>query len=398
MSEPDVPTAPVSRRRRLSPLQISLSGMAVVVVCCAAVLWSVRRYQEVQHPAFKWVQALRSNRVSERREAAKYLLQSEPEDFEMAAAALVRALEDEDEVVREEAARSLGVMVSGMLRNGSSREAIDPAVAALLKLLSERKPANSGVATNEAGAPGAMAARELGEIAPRTPWAEPAIVALTKTLCEPGDGPRQRAAARALGRFGPAAQQALGELKRRLGEAVALDRVSHWSEWRSIAAEAIVRIAPGSDQATEAVFALTEPLRLRADKATQAEAMKVLNRLGPLAHEAAPVLIGIMKEIRTPAARAGAHQWVPEALGKIAPGSPSAQEAIGALAGTLDGEPDGLSDNAHLALTRFGPEARSAIPRIEAFAAKNANHRSFAEQVLRAIDPGRLNAPGASLQ
>ena len=315
MGEPDGRAAPVSRRR-LSPLQISLSGMAVVVVCCAAVLWSVRRYQELQHPAFKWVQALQSNLVSERREAAKYLLQSEPGDFEMAAAALVRALEDRDEVVREEAARSLGVMVSGMLRSGSSREAIDPSVAALFRLLSDPESANSGVTTNEAGAPGAMAARELGDIAPGTPWAERAVVALTKTLCEPGDGPRQRAAARASGRFGPAAQQALGELKRRLGEAVALDGVSHWSEWRSIAAEAIVRIAPGSDQAREAVFALTEPLRLRAEKTTQAEAMKVLNRLGPLAHEAAPVLIGIMKEIRTPAARAARINGFPRHSGR----------------------------------------------------------------------------------
>jgi hypothetical protein len=388
MSEQDERTAPASRRR-LSPLQISLRGMALVVVCCAAVMWSTRRYQELQHPAFKWLQALRSNVVGERREAAKYLLQSEPGDFEIAAAALVHALEDRDAVVREEAARSLGVMVSGMLRTGSSRETIDPAVKALIKLLLEREPANRGVETKQSADPGAMAARELGEIAPRTPWAELAVVSLTEALCDPGDGPRQQAAARALGRFGPEAERSLGDLKRRLGEAAARGGVAHSDEWRSIAAEAIARIAPGTKSASEAIFALTEPLRLRADKATQAEAMKVLNRLGPLAHEAVPVLIAIMKEVRSPAGRPGAHQWVPEALGKIAPSSPSAQEAITALSETLRGEPDGLSDNALLALTRFGAEARSAVPRIEAFAASNPNHRSFAESVLKAIDPGR---------
>ena len=315
MGEPDARAAPVSRRR-LSTFQISLSGMAVVVVCCAAVLWSVRRYQELQHPAFKWVQALRSNGVSERREAAKYLLQSEPGDFEMAAAALVRALEDRDEVVREEAARSLGVMVSGMLRSGSSREGDrsgrDGALRASLgsRIREQRRRNERGWGTGCDGCAGARRYRA------GTPWAERAVVALTKTLCEPGDGRRQRAAARASGRFGPAAQQALGELKRRLGEAVALDGASHWSEWRSIAAEAIVRIAPGSDQASEAILALTEPLRLRADKATQAEAMKVLNRLGPLAHEAVPVLIGIMKEVRTPAARAARINGFPRRSGR----------------------------------------------------------------------------------
>ena len=120
----------VAVRRRLSPFQISLRGMAVVVVCCAVVLWSWRRIRQEQHPAIQWVRALESRKVFERREAARFLLQSDPGDFEIARDALIGALKDEDLDVQGEAARSLGVVVSGMMRNGFSQEAIDPAVKA----------------------------------------------------------------------------------------------------------------------------------------------------------------------------------------------------------------------------------------------------------------------------
>ena len=406
-------------RRRLSPFQISLTGMAVIVVCCAAVFWSWRRIRQEQHPALQWARALESHKAIERQEAARLLFQSDPGDFEIATVALIGALKDEDDDVRGEAARSLGVVISGMIRNGTSREAIDPAVMALAELLLAPRPevrASEWVATKmpdqpeqspirrmieytgpdeseiqDAGSGGVtdpswMAASALGEIAPKTPWAEVVVIALTKVLCTEGDGRRQRAAARALKRFGPDAQRAVAELRSRLRKAVAQKGGSQ--DWRWIAAEALARIAPGTDCASEAILALTEPFRSRADRETRGAAMKVLIRLGPAAHEAVPALIAIMKETGTPAESEVRYRWVPEALGKIAPGTPSADTAIAALAESLDTGPDGLRDSALQALSRFGPAAKSAIPRIEALS-KLKNYSSFADQVLRAIDPGR---------
>src|ERR1017187_339514 len=104
-------------RRRLSPFQISLTGMAGIVVCCAAVFWSWRRTRQEQHPTLQWARALESHKAIERQEAARLLFQSDPGDFEIATVALIGALKDEDDDVRGEAGRRLGVVIRGMMRN-----------------------------------------------------------------------------------------------------------------------------------------------------------------------------------------------------------------------------------------------------------------------------------------
>ncbi len=77
---------------------------------------------------------------------------------------------------------------------------------------------------------------------------------------------------------------------------------------------------------------------------------------------------------------------VPEALAKIAPGTPSAAAAIRALTDALDTSDVDLRLRALQSLSRFGPAARIAIPRLEAL--KKANvFPNLADQVLRAIDP-----------
>ncbi len=387
MSQPD--PSPLAVRRRLSLFQISLRGMALIVVCCAAVFWSWRRFQEEQHPSLQWVRALKSQKTTERQDAARFLLQSDPSDLAIATDALIGALKDEDVVVRSEAARSLAVVTSGMIQNGYSRASIDPAIQALVELLLARRPEESEI--HDAGSdgfadPSEMAAVALGETAPKTPWAAVVVIALTKALRPEGDERRQQAVARALGRFGPDAQRAVAKLTSRLRNAVAEKGGSRDSQL--IVAEALARIAPGTESAREAILALTEPFRSRADKETQRTAMKMLVGLGPAAHEAVPALIALMKETGTPAEREVAYRLAPEALGKIAPGTASADIAIAALAESLDIGPDGVCDSALQALSLFGPAAKSAIPRIEALS-KMKNYASFADHVLRAIDPDR---------
>ena len=132
MSQPDRP--PTVVRRRLSPFQISLSGMAVIVLCCAAVLWSYRRVRENEHPSIARAHMLRSGDRDERLDAARFFLVSEPSDPEFTAAALIDALKDEDVTVRSEAVRALGAVAKRLMGPPPVPES-GPAIKALITVL-----------------------------------------------------------------------------------------------------------------------------------------------------------------------------------------------------------------------------------------------------------------------
>ena len=173
-------------------------------------------------------------------------------------------------------------------------------------------------------------------LAPHTDCADIALNALIRALRTDGDELRLKVIIRSLGRFGPAAAEVVPDLAHALKTAVAAGRAA--DSWLWVIADSIVRIAPGSLEADEAIAALSASLRSSADPHRQIMAVKALVRLGPVAHPAVPALIEVMKEGQTNVKASVGRQWVPEALGKIAPGTPSANAAIAALADALDVE------------------------------------------------------------
>jgi hypothetical protein len=232
--------------------------------------------------------------------------------------------------------------------------------------------------------PSWMAARALGEVAPGTPWAETALAALTEALRTDTDERRLKIITRTLGRFGPAATRAVPDLTKALRKTVAARGASDL--WLWTIADSLVRIAPGTRAADEAVTVVTECLKSREDQERQVMAIQSLIRMGPRAHTAVPELINLMKSDQMRTEGWVGRRWVPEALGKIAPGTESAERAITALAEALDVDEADIRLGALHALSRFGPAAKSAIPQIQVLK-KVIAFEHLADQVLRAISP-----------
>ncbi len=137
MDESDQPQSVV--RRRLSPLQIRVSGLAVVIVCCAVVLWSYRKVREQGNPSIAQARLLRSGDRSEREAAARFFRAPDPGDSKIAAAALIDALKDEDAQVRCEAVRALGVVAKQLVGPPQSPAGAAPAIEALVNVMLDRQ-------------------------------------------------------------------------------------------------------------------------------------------------------------------------------------------------------------------------------------------------------------------
>ncbi len=423
MDESDQPQSVV--RRRLSPLQIRVSGLAVVIVCCAVVLWSYRKVREQGNPSIEQARLLRSGDRGEREAAARFFRAPDPADSTIAAAALIDALKDEDVQVRCEAVRALGVVAKQLVGPRESPARATPAMEALVNVMLDRRgetraPHSSNLARAVIPSPGAtvfnvgrasvgmpsswadeseivdmarilndppwMAARALGEVAPNTGYAETAVAALTQALRTDGNERRLRVVVRSLGKFGPAAGTVVPDLTLALQKAV--EARGGQDLWLCTVAETLVRIAPGTTEADQAIDALVDCVRTRERDEQKAMALKALVRMGSTAQRAVPPLIAIMKESQMKPKAVVGRRWVPAALVKIARGTPAAAEAVRALGEQLEVDENDLRFDALEALKLFGPAAASEIPRIEAL--KDAQGLGpMATGVLRQIAPGR---------
>ena len=422
MDQPDQPGPVV--RRRLKPLQISVGGMVIAIICFAAVFWSWRNVRDQQHPMIAKARALKSRDRDERLEAARWFLVSDAGDSTYAAAVLMEALSDQDVFVRSEVVHSLGVVSKRLLAvpgHGKTAGAIRALAGVLLDRDTERPPPDSANLARAVRGPAVpssperninrlrmivtgaddsegrdmaqvlndpswMAARALGEVAPNTDCADIALDALTLALRTDGDARRLRAIVRSLGRFGSAASAVLPDLMQALRKSV--DSRGASDPWLWVIADSVVRIDPGTREADEAVAALVDCLRSHDDKERQVLAIRELMRLGSLAHAAVPALIDVMKDEQTNTEGYVGRQWVPEAIGKIAPGTPAAATAIEALSQALDVNEVDLRLGALQALARFGPAAKSAIPRLEALK-KAKVLADLPDRVLKAVDSSR---------
>lgn len=148
---------------------------------------------------------------------------------------------------------------------------------------------------------------------------------------------------------------------------------------------ALGKIAPNSSRAKEVIAALTEVVR-KGPPRRHASAAWALRKFDDAAEPAVPVLITLIKEAPPddPFERKAASI---EALGRIAPETASADQAIAAL------QPFILSKNypcqvaAIEALSQFGPKAKSALPSLRPLMDKGyAAVREAATRAVQSIE------------
>ena len=156
------------------------------------------------------------------------------------------------------------------------------------------------------------------------------------------------------------------------------------------AMQALGRIAPGTGSAGEAIAALAEVVR-SGHPQRRASAANALGEFGPAAAPAVPALIAFMNEaaaskVPTRDGVAAAH-----ALGRIAPGTPTAGDAVAALSAALSSTERLSREAAIKALVPFGPKAAPAIPAIRELKDKDPETgvREAATEALAKLEASR---------
>jgi HEAT repeat protein len=125
-------------------------------------------------------------------------------------------------------------------------------------------------------------------------------------------------------------------------------------------------------------------------------AVQGLGEIGPPAVAAVPALIAAYNQ-------ALAHQHtlaqfaIPSALGRIAPNSPVAPDAVAALVRALDSKNQSIRNGAVEALGQFGKDAAAAIPKLRALQDDpDTFMRSVAARSLAALGVAPQPKPGTA--
>ena len=189
----------------------------------------------------------------------------------------------------------------------------------------------------------------LGRIAPGSGMEKESVAALMAVL-KPEETDLSTAVVTALGEFGPAAAPAVPGLLETLRQAVA-ERNAWVAVWT---AAALGRIAPDAASSAEAIAVLVGSLTpAPGDGFLRNKAAEALGDFGPAAESATPGLIELLK--RGPSS---GRAMAAKALGRIAPATSHADQAIAALTESLRTEPDlQCITEVIQAIARFGPKA-----------------------------------------
>jgi HEAT repeat protein len=207
---------------------------------------------------------------------------------------------------------------------GEFGSAAESAVPALIRVLSWQQPPVGGRAVGPT-----VIFKALARIA-QDPKSTGAVIAGLREVARTGRPEIQWEAADALGGFGPAAESAVPDLVLAI-EKAAREKQYHVS-WR--ASVALGRIAPRTKSAGAAIAALVALLRIRPAEANfQIAAADALADFGPAAESAVPDLVRDL-QASSGEGRGGSQVMATaaRALVRIAPGTPSNEEAIRALA------------------------------------------------------------------
>jgi HEAT repeat protein len=252
--------------------------------------------------------------------------------------------------------RVRAVAADMLARLGPGAQAAIPALIATAR----EGPGEAVEAEGAFSAPDRMAIQALAKIARDTDSAGPVIAVLAELVR--ADAPHKwRAAVDSLMEFGPAAESAVPELIRALPKSLANDPKfpDH-----SLVIKGLGRLAPGTKSAGEAIAALGGLIRTGPSEVSM-EVATALGHFGPAAESVIPDLIRLLRKSTDMDAVwiASSASW---AIGQIAPGTPSSEEAVEALIGALQSKSQSMRLSAATVLRSFGAGAARAVPHLRA--------------------------------
>jgi HEAT repeat protein len=276
------------------------------------------------------------------RSAAAAALGNYRQGLDPAIPPLLRHLEDGEQMVRQACVEAIG-----KIPPSSASSAIAPAVIAALR--TPDRPDRASLATL------------LGRVKPDPRAAVPVLLAMLREPAAPGGGP-------------------VGVMRNAVDPSM--------SSPADAAAQALGEVAPGTPHAAEVMAALLEIVRSGPPQ-LRGSAADALGAFGPAAVSAVPILLGLLKDARSADALTPAGSAAIRALGKIAPGTPAADEAMAAVIEALRAPWVWTRWQALETLPAFGPRAAAALPVIRELKDKDAapDVRQAASQALEKIKP-----------
>jgi HEAT repeat protein len=234
---------------------------------------------------------------------------------------------------------------------------------------------------------------------------------LIKSLREGRDLREGCRAASLLGRLGPAAREAVPALidslkeppghrpvsltvtpsrslaVRSSGDLRSQESPSDWDP-ACESALALVLITKGTGSSSAAITALTEALKSKHlwRRGAAARGLMIFESEAAIA---VPALAVALTEAIGGQEQSGNEMFIAIALGRTAPGSASAREAVKALTAALNAKEEGTRMWAAHALGKFGTDAASAVPRLRTLLQdSNSSVSGTATEALRVIDTG----------
>ena len=389
--------------KRGRALQTGVRTLIALVAACGVTFWAAQYLWERQHPAFSAARGLHASSASERVNAARLLVQAGIGDTAIAIPPLIAALTDPDAEVRVAACGALRPLVSDAVTTGSSADAVFAASTALIRSLNDP---NSDVRI--------AAARVLEAIISLKVSAEMididgVFVALSQTIGDQDVGVRIAALGALCSTACKVTAQPPAALTANLADTSADVRLASIKAlakfqrdldgWipsifevlerelelrvRIAGSNALIQLRPPTFSAI-ALPALVKGLSSRYQDVRFCAACL----LAALGHGADPAIPKLIETISYPIDLAmvgpgSAHpaNWDPawaaaHALGKIAPGTPSAGEVIEALTEVVRaGHPYRRVAATH-ALREFGPAAGGAVPALISVIRENAKTKA----------------------
>jgi HEAT repeat protein len=302
--------------------------VVVLLVCAAAIFWAGRVAWENRNPVASAARNLRAWDTDQRLAAIQEVQMLSLQNAKDGIPALIGALDDKDEKVRELAARAVGFVCSHQVRSNANAESVRQAAAALRAAMKDPAP---GVRTESA--------RSLLMLAG---------IGFT--------APRRSASTEPEGKS-PVDAQMIGEIVSEL--ASDSDSGPRLLVWRTL-----------GSAGTKRGIKMPEPLLNGVEKEpheSRKDMIKALGAYGSAVSAATPFLSKLLKEAVSNKEQGSEAEALAQALGRVAPGSPAAGEAAASLTAALQSQSPGTRTAAVKALAQLGPEnAASALTQVQA--------------------------------
>jgi len=319
----------VTASRKLNPtarLLIALVIFGAVIWWAGSVVW------ENRNPTVAAARNLRSSDKARRLDAVQEVQMLGLQNPKDGIPALTGALQDRDEQVRTAAARALGFVSSYSIRSNSNADAVVEAMTALRASMKDQAPvvriesarsllilAGIGFAVPRRGAAAQKKASALG----KSPVDDRILAEIFTDLADDSDAGVRLFAWQALGLAGP-------------GRGIKLPE------------QLVAALESEPSDSREAII-------------------KGLSAYGPAASAALPFLNKLLKDAAPNKDRASEAEHIAQALGRVAPGSPAAGEAVASLTEALQSESPPTRAAAIKALAQLGSQtAAAAVPKVQA--------------------------------